>query len=150
MEMATTTVSDFVIWTKHIYGDAALAARLSELGAGEVLNLRIDGVEGAWRKMDDGKDGRPTPGLRPLGNAQEFWRELYKSRRGEMVELVLVDADSLSGRPGFSTQAAIDAAARLVRTDAERTAALEGFLSLAGQGWRSDAPYGSRDDLHDR
>jgi hypothetical protein len=62
--MATTTVSDFVIWTKHIHGDPGLTARIHELWAGQTIELEVDGLTGTWRKMDDGSDGRPTPGIR--------------------------------------------------------------------------------------
>jgi hypothetical protein len=150
--MATTTVSDFVIWTKHIHGDDALTARISGLGAGEILSLAIDGVEGPWRKMDNGKDGRPTPGLRPLGRAQEFWRDLYKTRRGDVVSLEVHQA----ARPGVEEQGAIfetrvvEAAQRLVRTDESRRTALEAFLALAGQGWKSEGRTMTRDEMHER
>src|SRR3990167_4476369 len=138
--MATTTVSDFVIWTKHIHGDAALVARLVELAAGDVLNLQVNGVEGAWRKMDDGKDGRPTPGLRPIGNAQNFWRTLYRTRRGQTVEIEIASPRT----SGVSEDArAFLTAEVVVRSETERSAALDAFLSLARQGWRSDTPYGS-------
>ncbi|MBW0150438.1 MAG: hypothetical protein KXJ53_04435, partial [Phenylobacterium sp.] len=32
---------------------------------------------------------------------------------------------------------------------AERLAALEAFLSTQGQGWRSERPYGPREDLYE-
>ncbi|TCS16080.1 hypothetical protein [Caulobacter sp. BK020] len=150
--MATITVSDFVIWAKHIHGDDALAARVAGLGAGEILSLTIDGVEGPWRKMDDGKDGRPTPGVRPLGRAQEFWRELYRTRRGDVVSLEVHWAT----QPGVEEQGAafetraVEASRRLVRTDESRQAALDAFLALAGQGWKSEGRTMTRDEMHAR
>ncbi len=72
--MATTTVSDYVIWTKHIHGDPELVSRVHDLWAGQTIELEVDGLRGTWRKMDDGSDGRPTPGLRPIGAAQVVWR----------------------------------------------------------------------------
>ena len=87
--MAKTTIAPFVIWAKQVH-DAALAERIIKLSAGETIDLVVDGVRGAWRKMDDGKDGRPTPGLRPLGQAKPFWRKLYTERRGTLVEIEVV------------------------------------------------------------
>lgn len=153
--MATTTVSDFVIWTKHIHGDAGLVARLAAMKAGETLNLRVDGVPGTWRKMDDGKDGRPTPGLRPLGRAQDHWRALYKSRRGDLVALDLKD-DELFEATGVSETGSVfeparaSAAPKLVRTEESRKAALEALLAQAGKGWRSDGRKMTRDEMNER
>ncbi|MDP2258111.1 MAG: hypothetical protein Q8J89_00160 [Caulobacter sp.] len=148
--MASTTVSDFVIWTKHIHGAEVLVEHVLALRAGETIDLRIDGVVGTWRKMDDGKDGRPTPGLRPLGLAKDHWARLYDSRRGEVVGLEAVEfavagvaEDSRPFEPAPSS-------GKLVRTEESRRRALESFLSLAGQGWRSDGRTRTRDDMHDR
>lgn len=154
--MATTTASDFVIWTKHIHGDAALVERIGAMDAGETLSLRIEGQVGVWRRMDAGKDGRPTFGIRPIGPAQDQWRELYKTRRGEVLKLEAVDD---GGNGGFSEPAAptFGAAlqagplvARFVRADAERQAALAALLQGAAQGWRPVAEGLSRDEMHER
>lgn len=141
--MAKTTISDFVIWTKHIHGDHNVVERILSLQPGETVRLRVDSLLGDWRRMDDGRDGRPTRGIRPIGRTAEFWRSLYKSRRGEVVEVELSVA-VLSCLPPLPISPA------LAKTEAEREAALHAFLSLAGQGWRSDVPYGSRDELYDR
>ena len=85
--MAVVEVKDFVLWTKHIHGDAALRDRLLALAAGEVVRLVVDDFAGVWSKMEDGKNGVPTPGLKPIGPAQARWRELYRERRGELVEI---------------------------------------------------------------
>ena len=137
--MTHTTVSDFVIWAKHLAG--APRERVLALRPGELLTLRIDGVPGSWRKMEDGKDGRPTLGVRPIGSAAQFWRRLYRERRGETVAVEVSDASNAPPIPIFPPA---------VTTEAERQAAIEAFLSLAGQGWRSDGPYGSRDEVYDR
>ena len=137
--MTHTTVSDVVIWAKHLGG--APRERVLALRPGELLTLRVDGVPGSWRKMDDGRDGRPTLGVRPIGPAAERWRKLYRERRGEIVAVEIADASN----PG-----PIPICPPLATTEAERQAAIESFLSLAGQGWRSDGPYGSRDELYDR
>ncbi|HUZ13994.1 MAG TPA: hypothetical protein VMU93_14245 [Caulobacteraceae bacterium] len=148
--MATTTVSDYVIWTRHVHGDAELVSRILAMWAGQTLQLEVDGVSGTWRKMDDGADGRPTPGLRPLGAAQGHWRGLFKTRRGDIVSLRAAQPHG-----GVSESSLQERRARLVapprgRTQEERDAAFRNFLELARQGYRSDGPYGSRDELHDR
>ncbi len=87
--MAKVEVRDHALWIKHVHGDAALAAKLSGLSAGSLIELRVDGVSGHWRKMDDGKDGRATPGLRAIGPARERWHAL-QDRRGMLVEIAEV------------------------------------------------------------
>ena len=46
--MAQTTVSDFVMWAKHIHGDASIVDRILGLEAGELLSLSVDGSPGTW------------------------------------------------------------------------------------------------------
>lgn len=143
--MASTTVSDFVIWAKHIEGDPELSEQVLALRPGEVINLAVDGVTGAWCKMDDGRDGRPTRGLRPLGRTQAFWRELYAKRRGDVVSVELAAEAAVGGRP-----APVPIRPPAGTSPAERAAALDSFLSIKGQGWRSEQSYGPREDLYER
>jgi len=148
--MASTTVSDYVIWAKHIHDDPELVSRVLAMWAGETIQLEVDGVRGTWRKMDDGADGRPTPGLRPVGSAQEVWRYLYKRRRGEVVSLKVVESAS-----GVSEASEAERRERLIfpplgKTQEERDAALHALLNAWRQGYRSDGPYGPRDELYDR
>ena len=113
----------------------------------ETIELEIDGERGAWRKMDNGKDGRPTPGLRPIGAAQDHWRELYKCRRGQVARVDVVrEAQGVAER-GVTFQAT---AAQFLRADAERMAALAALLDGARQGSRSEGRTLSRDEMHDR
>ncbi len=156
--MATTTISDYVIWTKHIHDDAVLAERLTHLGEGETIALRIDGVVGMWLKMRNGADGRPTPGLKPLGRTQAFWNELFKSRRGDVVSLVyeaevatgVVEADAPPFRHAAAPANLDGAIGRLVRTQADRDAALAALLDGAKGGWRSEGRTMTRDEMHER
>jgi hypothetical protein len=154
--MATTTVSDYVIWTKHIHGDAGLADDIARLAAGETIDLRIDNVGGTWRKMDDGRDGRPTSGLRPLGRTSTFWNGLYKSRRGDVVSLERlepgVDGFREVEAPAYTSagSAAASDVAKFMRSDADRRAALNALLDGAKGGWRSDGETMTRDEMHDR
>ena len=85
--MAYVEVRDSVVWAKHIHGDNALRGRLLGLDGGAPIRLRVDGFEGIWVKMDDGKDGRPTNGIKPIGPAKEHLAELFKTKRGEIVEV---------------------------------------------------------------
>lgn len=140
---AQTEIRDYVIWSKHLHGDAHLPARIAALRAGDTIDLEVDGVRGTWRKMDEGKDGRSTPGIRPLGSAQAFWRDLYKSRRGSVVS-VAVAPDSVA-----RTRAAVIFPA-LGKTEEERQAALDALLGMVGQGWRSDGARMTRDEMHER
>jgi len=137
--MAQTIVSDFVIWTKHIHGDAQIEKRILGLREGETLDLKVDGVVGTWNRMKDGKDGRPTPGIRPVGKAKDFWRELYDARRGDLVSLELLGPADLNGPQNT-----------LTRTSDSKREALEAYLALSGQGWRSEGRTFDRDEMHER
>ncbi len=67
LSMSVVEVRDYVLWPKHIHGNASLRDELLALGAGALVKLVVDGFEGTWVKMDDGKTGAPTPGLKALG-----------------------------------------------------------------------------------
>jgi hypothetical protein len=142
--MARTAVRDVVIWVKHIHGED-VSRRVLDLQGGETLDLVVDGIRGAWRKMDDGRDGRPTMGIRPIGRMQDFWRELYSSRRGDVVSLEL---------PQSEKEGALDRSglifAPLARTEEARKAALDALLSLKDAGYRNTGVVVTRDDMHDR
>ena len=138
--MAQTIVSDFVIWAKHIYGDHGVAAAILKLDAGDAIQMSVEGVSGPWCRMQNGKDGRPTLGIRPLGSMRTFWKKLYESRRGQLVDVQIVEP----GEPRIKIHPP------LLKTEAERRESMKAFLSMADQGWRSDGPYGSRDEWHER
>ncbi|CAN5460113.1 hypothetical protein BH10PSE4_BH10PSE4_29250 [soil metagenome] len=142
--MARTAVRDVVIWVKHIHGDD-VSQRVLGLRGGETLDLLVDGVAGSWRKMDDGRDGRPTTGIRPIGRMQDFWRELYASRRGDVVTLELCQTN---GELAMERSNLIFAP--LARTEETRRSALEAFLNLKDAGYGSTGAVITRDDMHDR
>ena len=77
-------IRDHALWLKHIHGNDDLKAYLEALSAGELVELEICGFRGMWKKMDDGKDGRPTQGIKAIGKAREHWHSL-QSERGELV-----------------------------------------------------------------
>ena len=140
--MAKTPVRDPVIWARHIHGEDDVWGRLVALRGGETIDLVVDGVRGTWRKMSDGKDGRRTNGIRPIGAAQAFWKELYDSRRGELVELELAE-------PAAKANPVIYPA--LGRTPEERQSALERLLSFNIDGrYSSEGRTMTRDEMHER
>jgi len=148
--MATTTVADYVIWAKHVHGDRGLAEKILSMRAGETVELEVDGRAGLWRKMDDGADGRPTQGVRPVGAARLVWRDLFTARRGETVELRVTPTAGDDAQREEAKRRARLVAPPLGRTEAERKAAFRAVLDLKRHGYRSRGPYGPRDELHER
>ncbi len=136
--MAVATVSDVVIWSKHIQG-GDLSDRLLALRGGETVSLVVDGVKGSWCKMRDGKDGRPTPGIRPVGNAQKFWQELFQSRKGEAVTITLADDNA---------PAQVNVFPPLVASEEDRQAAI--YAMLNHPGWPVVGPELTRDEMNER
>jgi hypothetical protein len=148
--MATTTVSDHVIWAKHIHDDADLVERIRSLWAGQTIRLEVDGVSGTWRRMDDGKDGRATMGVRPIGAAQEVWSGLYKQRRGEVVSVNVVEEHAgVEEAPEIARRGAL-IFAPMGRTADERAAALAALLDLGNAGYSSEGRTMTRDEMHER
>ncbi len=84
--MSLVEVRDHSLWAKHIHGNDPLKTEITELSAGCLIELEIDGFRGTWEKMADGKDGRPTPGIKPLGLARKRWHEL-QDQRGALVPI---------------------------------------------------------------
>ena len=84
--MAYVEISDDAIWAKQIEGGKALKDKILSLAPGEVIELEVDGIVGSWEKMRNGRDGRATMGLKPIGPMKEIWKRL-QSRRGEVVEV---------------------------------------------------------------
>jgi hypothetical protein len=84
--MAHLRIRDDAIWANHIEGDDDLRARILRLRQGAVIDLEVDGTAGSWVKMRDGKDGRATNGLRPIGPMRDIWKAL-QARRGVAVPI---------------------------------------------------------------
>lgn len=87
--MAIVEIKDFVIWAKHIHGDKTLREHLLALNEGDPVTLLVDGTKGVWVKMDDGRNGVPTPGIKPVGPAKRQLAELYRAKKGEIVQISL-------------------------------------------------------------
>ncbi|WP_324134823.1 hypothetical protein [Bosea sp. (in: a-proteobacteria)] len=88
--MAQMIISDHTIWLKHIDSEH-IAGRIAGLKQNAAIALRVDGRPVLFRKMRDGGDGRPTPGIRPDEAFKDYWNRLYRERRGEAVEIELDD-----------------------------------------------------------
>ena len=84
--MAMAEVRDHALWIKHIHGDNALTSKLDTIVAGALIELIVDGFRGQWRKMDDGKNGKPTPGLCAIGPARDHWHGMqgYRDKLAEV------------------------------------------------------------------
>jgi hypothetical protein len=139
--MATVEVRDRAIWTKHIHGDLEIARRLEALDPGATIELRVAGIKGLWEKMRSGPAGAPTPGLKPLGEAKVRWGEMFRSHRGELVELIIEGTTREKRSRSRSSKAT---------SDAEREAAWDAFKALTQAGWRSESGRLDRDQLHER
>lgn len=148
--MANVEVRDNVLWLKHIHGDPHLRDQLESLPAESTVQLKVDGALGVWRKMKaNARTNAATPGLQPVGPAANHWRSLFRDARGGdgvLVEIELKDFALIAkDRSRRSASAASDV------TPAERRAAWEAIKDIwRTGGWRSEAPYGPRDELYDR
>lgn len=104
VHVTSIAIEDHTIWFKHI-ADPKLRARLAALREGETINLEADGVIGVWKRMNPGRDGRPTPGIKPEGPMKEVWNRWFRTRKGEVIEVreaVLADDYLSSGSALFS------------------------------------------------
>ena len=99
----TVEVRDHALWTKHIRSDDALKATINALSERSQIELEVDEFRGTWQKMDDGKDGRPTTGIRPLGSAKTHWHTLIRDRVGSIVPIALA-ATTHSDAMGWDDQ----------------------------------------------
>ncbi len=98
--MSIVEVHDHVLWIKHIHGNEGLKADLHALEGGDVIELSVDGFRGYWKKMDDGRDGRPTPGIKPIGPAREHWQTNLADKRGALVPMSAPDgSEALRANP---------------------------------------------------
>ena len=85
--MAKVQIRDDAIWLKHIEGDARLAERIRSMSEGELLDLEVNGVVGRWERMRDGKDGRPTYGIKPVAEMRDKWAKFRRDATGRIVSV---------------------------------------------------------------
>lgn len=88
--MGTFLNNDDAIWLKNVNADKDTLALLRQLRAGTRLKLEIEGTRGDWERMADGKDGRPTFGLKPVGPTADYWKTM-KPLRGQHLHFNIVD-----------------------------------------------------------
>ena len=84
--MATVAVRDDAIWIKHIEDGKPLQERLCKLRAGQTLHLEVDGIVGTWERMQDGSDGRPTLGIKPVAEMRTVWARM-RQESGRIVPI---------------------------------------------------------------
>jgi hypothetical protein len=84
--MSVVEVRDHALWAKHVHGADDLRRKIEAMPAGTLISLEVDGVKGTWKKMDDGDDGRPTSGIKPIGPAKSRWAAL-QAQRGALVSI---------------------------------------------------------------
>lgn len=84
--MSYVEVRDDAIWVKHIHGNNTLQSRILAMPQGTLIELEVDGVRSLWKKMDNGVDGRPTNGIKPIGAGHSAWGKL-QARRGAVVSI---------------------------------------------------------------
>ena len=84
--MKNAEITDFVVWFKNVHSEDLLR-RLNALEPDEMVTLDAESVVGQWCRMKASPDGRPTPGIRPVGTMKAVWGEWYRNRRGERITL---------------------------------------------------------------
>ena len=84
--MAFVKIRDNNLWPSHIEGGGALQQRIISLEPGQVIELEVDGVIGAWEKTRVGKDGRAQQAIKPIGQMKKVW-ERFQARRDQVVEI---------------------------------------------------------------
>jgi hypothetical protein len=88
--MSYITVRDDAIWARHVE-DPEVRDRIRALPQNAPLLLLVEGKPVRFVKMRDGRDGRPTEGLRPAdAEAHRFWAAM-QARRGERVRVAIAE-----------------------------------------------------------
>lgn len=145
---AIVEIRDYSLWIKHIKGNEELRNTLGSLGPGQLVHLSVGGYKGVWQKKENGANGLPTQGLKPLGEMRERWFRWFKERRGEMVKIGLDEEVVRTGAD--RTRRARIPLEYPTATKAEQEAAWAALQRDMNAGWRSEEPYGPRDELYER
>lgn len=87
--MGSLAIRDHTIWVKHINDAPQIVRKIMSLEQNTPVALIIENKPVLFRKMRNGKDGRPTDGIRPDEDFKQFWKEMYEARRGETVSIEL-------------------------------------------------------------
>ena len=89
----TVEIRDDSLWIKHVNIDEDALALLGYMPENTRVIFEIAGTQGEFAKMADGKDGRPTPGYKPIGPMKEFWSKLQQ-KRGDFVSFKIIERKS--------------------------------------------------------
>ena len=84
--MPSIRIEDNSVWVKHIEAGPELQERIKAMKPGELLDLEVDGIVGQWERMKDGKDGRPTFGIKPVASMKDVWARMLKNK-GSVVPI---------------------------------------------------------------
>lgn len=84
--MSFVEIRDNVIWAKHIHENDALKQKILNMPAANIIELKVGDTIGHWKKMENSPIGVPTPGLKPIGSAKNYWKTLQKNR-GKLVHI---------------------------------------------------------------
>ncbi|WBQ11031.1 hypothetical protein L2D01_04420 [Hyphomonadaceae bacterium ML37] len=149
---AKVKVADWSLWIKHVSGNPALAEHLASLKAGETITLVVGGYQGVWERKADGKDGRPTLGLKPLSDGtRKAWFALYGDRKGQLVDIALGQSEAALRARAKAPGPARKVSSLEPASPADQEAAWAAFTALRSDGWRFDpAQVFDRAALHER
>lgn len=85
--MGQIKIRDSNIWAKHIEDDPQLKNKLLKLAPGQTIDLEVGGVAGRWARANNGKDGRVTEAIKPVGTMKEVWKRFYSTRKDMFVTI---------------------------------------------------------------
>ena len=86
--MGRMMIRDNAIWAAHIHDGPEIVNRIRALPEDRPIKLVLDGKPVLFLKMRNGRDGRPTQGLKPAPDFKPYW-DAMQQRRGEVVEVRL-------------------------------------------------------------
>ena len=89
--MSFVQVRDHAIWIDDIHGNEPLRERIREMQEGDLIELKVEGVTGTWRRLKDGASGKSSPGIKATGDAESKWHELRNERRGGLATVEVCD-----------------------------------------------------------
>ncbi len=89
--MSFAEVRDHALWVKHIHGNKSLQDRIRAMQEGELIELKVNGVRGMWKRMKDSGDGGAMPGIKALCEARSKWHELRSERQGGIATVETCD-----------------------------------------------------------
>lgn len=80
-------VRDNSIWITHIHNNDELTHFLHSLEENSSVDLEINGTPMHWVKMSNGRDGRRTNGIKPIGASKDYWSKMLLEHRNKTVKI---------------------------------------------------------------